>query len=505
MACVTTEASASPVLPPAPSTAQMIKLSGDDTLASLQARLAASSAPDVRLFVPADARLFRRPLDFRVLRRIATALGLSVTIVTDDPLRRRLAHAHRFPVSAAGGPPWRALLRGALAALAGLAALGGLGASVPRAVVTIEPVPTLVTETVPITIDLRPGAPGISRGWVPGQPVAVAFELTQSQPTTGQQRVGHTPARGHVTIRDLRPLLPPSPPPPSPTPTTPLVMSDAPARPTPIPLPTPLPERVLPAGTIVQASTGTRYTTQTDVRLWPGSYAHVAVVAVEPGEGGNQPAGALTRFEDPALTDLSVTNPTPIWGGTDRLIPLVAAPDRAQLSETLQRQAAAEAAARLRAQAGDGLVLLDETVTWTADEEFDYAVGQPTAALQARAVVRARGVAVPRVALEDAAGRRWRDLLPSSLAPVDSPRLVGPVIVQEQAEDHLVATVALQGTVAPRVNPQMVAEVLRGQPLAGMRSRLHALPGLDATSRVEVWPPWAPGALRVDVVVASTQ
>jgi hypothetical protein len=63
----------------------------------------------------------------------------------------------------------------------------------------------------------------------------------------------------------------------------------------------------------------------------------------------------------------------------------------------------------------------------------------------------------------------------------------------------------VQGKVAPSLDTAALAEQLRGQPADAIRARVASLPGLRQKPQVEMWPAWAPTALRVDVIVAAAR
>lgn len=463
----------------------------DDDMAMLHSRMERARQRALTLVITHNARILRQPLGFRILRRLAVELGVDVTVVADDRERRRFARRAGFAVrSGAAAPRWRPSRTLVLSALATLVCTVAAAVGLPHTTVRVDVGAAPLTRDATITVDLRPGAPGVGAGWVAGKSIASTFEIEQTLPATGRRAIGQTPANGYVTLTDLRPYTPA--PPPSVDPATgALVMPD--------PQSYAQPERVIPAGAVLLGPDDQRFFTRNEVRLTPSSYATVPVIAEFPGRAGNARAGALQRFEDPKLADMRVENRQPLWGGSDRQEAVVSPENREALQAALDAQAAIEAPARLTGQAGADYLVLPETVTWALDMQYDYAPGQTATQLWGRAVVRAQALGVTRGALDELAARQWRAALPEGVAPRGTPRIAGAPIVREQSDEYLILSIPVQGPAAPRLDTSALAEQLRGQSASAIRTRLSAVPGVRSTPRVDVWPTWAPAAWRIDV------
>lgn len=165
----------------------MVVVDRDDDLASLRSKLESSRAPRVVVEIPANAKILRDGLEFRVLRRLQRELGADMVLVTGDSGRRAMARENGFariypsiasyqrgkaPISVRGGTvvPFTdpdefnpATSIGKLGALVGLALLILVGAiayfALPVATVTV------FAETQPLARDVEvlvePGGPPI--------------------------------------------------------------------------------------------------------------------------------------------------------------------------------------------------------------------------------------------------------------------------------------------------------------------------------------------------------
>jgi hypothetical protein len=504
--------SAAAALAPLPVAALIV--GPDDDMATLNARLERAASRRLTLALASDTPMLRRPLDFGVLRRLADELGLELSIATDDLHRRRLAREFGFAVEQPRGArrAWQPRARRLASAVGTLALLAVSLVGLPRTQVTLDPAAAPLTRQAIVTVDLRPGAPGVADGWIASKPLVTTFDVEQSVPTTGSQAIGRTPAQGYVTFQDLRPYVPPAPPPlPAPAPSA---APGLPAGAIPIqlpvadaPPPAPPPERVILAGTGVTTADGQRFFTQAEARLQPSGYAQVPVTAEFAGRGGNVPAGAIDRLGDPKSDghDLRIENRLATYGGTDRHERIVAADDREKLRQALEDRAAAEAPARLFKEASTDFVVVPELTTWTVEPQFDYAADQRATQLSGHATVRVRGLGVPSQALDQVASRAWQAQVPDDLGSVGAAHVAGTPALEAQTDDYLVVSLPVQGKVAPQLDTAALAEQLRGQPADAIRARVASLPGLRDKPRVETWPAWAPATLRVDIVVASAK
>ena len=70
---------------------QVIYLENEDDLPAIRDLLEGAQAKRVLLVVPKGSRLFREPLNLRILRRYAGNLALDVALVTRDSRTRQLA------------------------------------------------------------------------------------------------------------------------------------------------------------------------------------------------------------------------------------------------------------------------------------------------------------------------------------------------------------------------------------------------------------------------------
>src|SRR5439155_23734544 len=115
-------AAADEVLAPAPLV--WLDVTADDDSATLHSRLGRANDARLGLVLAPNARVLRRPLDFRILARLAAELGLDLIVATADVERQRLAREFGLRVCAPPREPrWRVRRATAAGALVTVAAL----------------------------------------------------------------------------------------------------------------------------------------------------------------------------------------------------------------------------------------------------------------------------------------------------------------------------------------------------------------------------------------------
>ena len=86
--------------------------------------------------------------------------------------------------------------------------------------------------------------------------------------------------------------------------------------------------------------------------------------------------------------------------------------------------------------------------------------------------------------------------------PMSQLRLPPPE-VQEAQNQHMRVKVRADAIVVQTVDPGEIAGRLRGKSSAEAQSILESLPGVAGSPRIELSPPWAPWAYRVEVGVSA--
>src|SRR5919197_3735743 len=79
-----------------PRSQELVFLDADDDLGTIRSKLESSSAEEIYLVIPRRSSVLRTPLEFRILARIANEMSSETILVTDDPVRRRLANQEGF-------------------------------------------------------------------------------------------------------------------------------------------------------------------------------------------------------------------------------------------------------------------------------------------------------------------------------------------------------------------------------------------------------------------------
>jgi len=366
---------------------QIITLESHDDLISVRDRLSWAKTPRVLLVWPKYAKVSLRFVDLKVLQRHAESLGSQLGLVTRRANVRRDAEALGIPVfdSATAAqkdlwpvrrltehhtprPPrrdlrslrdsvhepeakWRSnpIVRVVTFSVAVLAVLTIASLFVPRAALTLYPEAKTQSVIIPVIANESTKSVSIT-GSVPVQTVHVTVSGEQTLTVTGEIKIPLEKAKGLARFKNL---------------------SDA--------------ESIIPAGTIIYALDESKarinFLTMHETRLPAGigKFVEVPIEAVLAGAASNIPADSIQTIDGALALSMSVTNPKPTEGGTERTARGASEEDRAQLHALLLKTLDAKAKDDLTHQhSADDLILLDTlTVAEIKEETYTPLVGEP--------------------------------------------------------------------------------------------------------------------------------
>jgi hypothetical protein len=371
---------------------QIITLEPHDDLISVRDRLSWVKTPRVLIVWPKYAKTALRFVDLKVLQRHAESLGSQLGLVTRRAGVRRDAEALDIPVfdstTAAQKdlwpvrrlkshhmprPPrrdlrvlrdsarekeakWRSnpLVRVATFSMAVLAVLAIASLFVPRAALTLYPEAQTHSILIPVIANELIESVSIT-GSVPVQTVHAIVSGAQTLIVTGEIKIPQTKAKGLVRFKNL---------------------SDS--------------ESVIPAGTIVYALNESKahvnFSTLHETRLPAGigKFVEVPVEAVLAGADANLPADTIQIVDGGLALSVSVTNPEPTEGGTERTARGASEDDRTRLHALLLKALESKAKDELsNTRPANDLILFDTlTVSEITEETYDPSVGEPGSSLK---------------------------------------------------------------------------------------------------------------------------
>lgn len=492
---------------------EVFSLSRRDSIDTVCQTLEQSSpGAQVWLVAPWGAGMSRRLLNLRRLKRVADRVGFDLRFVSGHTNTRLLARdagletyvtlplalrkyrrrlrveqsplaRRRVTVEASAHRRRKRglTLGGVLVALLTIALLGAaLGASVlalaPSAEVVIRPVSRPVATVFRVTADPMYRQVDYGRAVAPARWVQVSSEVRGEEPASGGMDVADGYASGEVIFgnRTDQAIL-------------------------------------VPQGTIVRTGSGVnvRFATLTPVEVPAQLYglARAAIVALEPGMGGNVGALTINTVEGERGYAVSVLNTGPTQGGTMRRVPLVTEDDfvrlRSRLMAQLQQQAYDELVAEL--EAGEFIPVQSlEMIPLAA--VHDQVLGQrsPVASMTLKLVVR--GIAVKGAVIDDLAVQLLeRDSEDQELHIIrDSLQVVRSEEIAWDG-DKMLIDVQARGMVASVVNTQVVQRGIRGKRVGDAMAWLEENIALAAPPSIDVLPdwwdrlPWLPGRLKLQV------
>jgi hypothetical protein len=388
---------------------QVIYLEAEDDLPAIRDLLEGAQAKRVLLVVPKGSRVFREPLNLRVLRRYANNLALDVAIVARDSRTRQLAKEegiavlsslrrgqrgrwrNRLPYHSSAQRAaaarvdslrkgrgdigygdvvvvWAGRILGVMLFAFLLLLVVGLAALlVPQAKVTVVPYREVVEITLQVRADPEEEKPDLSDLVVPARIVQAEVEQTGEIATISKKDAPDAPALGTITF-----------------------INQAAG-----------PLEILP-GAVVRTATGTtvRFRTVTTATLEAGigATAAAAIEALEPGPVGNVEAATITEVETSGLRGrVRVINEQPTQGGGVKQVGVVTRADMDRLKAQLLQQLQQRAYVDLQSQLGEQEFLPpDSMTTEIMAEVYDQFLDAEADVLKLQMRILATGTAVDR-------------------------------------------------------------------------------------------------------------
>ena len=492
----------------------ILRLEPHDDLVSTRDKMGWAKDSRILLVWPEQKVLLNRRLDLILLQRFSRALGSQLALVTRDPeihyfaprlgipvfrslnkaqgqhwrVPRRFRRfqelaetpAPRIPATEPVSPepsraipqrppievfsfsPWARLAIFFIGVLAVLALAASLAPSARLVLI-----PRTLVQDVLIDAWTGPDVTSVNiSGAVPYQLVTVAVEGRLSLPSTGSIRLPSQPASGAVVFTNL---------------------TDQPVK--------------VPQGTGVRATASTiaglRFVTTRPGELpaGPGSTLQLPVQCVTPGPQGNLPAGVLGAIEGLLGTQLSVANPEPTTGGSDRLEPIATQNDRRKLAEQLQLSLEKTALQEIQTilDPGDLLITTSLKLQKTLDQTYQPEELLPTDQLGLSQRLEYQAQVVSAAALQSLAQTVFDANLPAGYLVLPG-TLQLELLTPPQLDQAGVVRWSIHSTRQLRAQIQEAEAVqlsLGLQPLQAIDRLRQSLP-LEAAPRIELQPAWWP-------------
>jgi hypothetical protein len=482
---------------------QIITLESHDDLISVRDRLSWTKTPRVLLVWPKYVKVALRFVDLKVLQRHAESLGSQLGLVTRRASVRRDAEALGIPVFDSTTtaqkdlwpvrrlnehhtprPPrhdlramrdsvhepeakWRSnpLVRVVTFSLAVLAVLAIASLFVPRAALTLYP--EARTQSILIPVSASESVESVSvTGSVPVQAVHVTVSGAQSLTVTGEIKIPQAKAKGLARFKNL---------------------SES--------------EVIIPAGTIIYALNESKahinFSTLHETRLSAGigKFVEVPIVAVLAGADANLPADAIQVVDGGLALSMSVTNPEPTEGGTERTARGASEDDRTHLRAQLLRTIESKAKDELsNTRSAHDLILFDTlTVSEIKEETYDPPVGESGSSLRLTLAVDYQAEVVTGDDLRQLADATLMASVPSDFVPAqNSLKFVvqsTPVIGDD---DSISFELKAEQTLLRRIDETQVLEYVGGRSKENAIANLQAGLLLRQPPKVELSPAWWP-------------
>ncbi len=483
---------------------QVIYLEIEDDLPAIRDLLEGAQAKRVLLVVPKGARVFREPLNLRILQRYAHQLALDVALVTRDSRTRQLAKEEGLAVLSSirrgrrsrwrSGVPrrssaqraaatrveglrsgrgdvgygdrvivWAGRILGVLLFAFLLLVVVGLAALlVPEAKVTLVPYREEVEATLQLRADPEAEKPSLSSLTIPARILEAEVEETGEIATVAKKDAPDAPAIGAITFINQ----------------------------------TAAPAEILP-GAIVRTATGTtvRFRTVTTATLDAsiGATAPAYIEALEPGPVGNVGKATITEVETPGLRGrVRVINEEPTQGGGVRQVGVVTRADMDRLKAQLLQQLQQRAFVELQNQLGEQEFLPPESMTTEIMAEvYDQFLDAEADVLKLQMRILATGTAVDRANANLLAYEALKERIPATYE-LES-EAIGFKLDEENVRSEgrsVIVEVTASAPLVLDIDRGMVRSAVAGLKADEAQQELSDLFALDAPPLVEVSPDW---------------
>ncbi len=480
---------------------QIVYLEPHDDYNSVRDKLNWTQAPRVIIVWPGRGRVLSRRFDLVMLQRYARKLGIQIGLVTLDPDVLHHAEALHVPtfesLELQSEKAWRvrgerkiskpistaefsslqpvtkrtskissqmnlasriALFSAGILAILALAIL-----LIPQAVITIQPEAMDILKTYSLGLDLEQSETITIPTHLPAQQVQSVLEGQLRLPTTGRAAQPDQPARGEVIFTNL---------------------TDQ--------------SLAIPAGTTVRTfdPTAPHFVTQTRVNLdaEKGSQVIVEVVASLPGPDGNVSAEAIQAIDGTLGLSASVSNPSPITGGSLQVRSAVSPTDLVLIHSELEDNLFDEAHQALLSQAQEDEKLIPGSirVVETIEERFSNEIGDAADSLGLILILEFEGLVYSPDQLHSdmnfvVAEDFSRD---ESIQPGTLKILEIADVVYDDAHEEVSIEVTISARIYTVVDPSVIQQIVRGKKVSDALETLNGNVSYKEVINADISPSW---------------
>lgn len=457
----------------------------------------------ILLVWPGFEKVALRPVDLRILKGHARYLGSELGLVTRQAEIQRAAHGFGIPVfrstaeaqrrmwppsehptrqrrlGGVGGAETLQAMREGSRRRPGLSSnvyvrIGSFSSGVlavlvlaavfvPSATIRLTPISREQAVTLPVKVSVGAQA-AVTGGSVSSRPLNVSVSGTQTLPISSTGDIPQDKAAGSIDLKNLTNI-----------------------------------SQDVPAGTIVYSisPTSARFATQERVVLPAnvGALIGVPIQAVQAGAVGNVPANSIQAVEGAIGASISVTNPAPTSGGTNRTTAIPNADDRARVRSQLVALLQSQAVDKMATLIGPQDVLLVTTLKAgkIEMEKYEPAAGEPGAEITLNLTMDFQAAYVKADDLRQMAIGALNASAPAGYIP-DANSLTFDLLQAGPSEqsDPPQFEVRVKCTLVHEVDLERAAALARGSSPALAAARLRSEFPLATPPEISLSPSWWP-------------
>jgi hypothetical protein len=461
----------------------------NESIASILLKLEQLGSDEIAIVAKPNLRVFRNPVSMRLLQRKAEDMGIAVSLISDNEMIRQLCaeigfgnyssveafkrdntRRRYFEKPRSSAKRHLSTWLSAVAALLMLALIAWVGYFVlPAATVTVAPAVTSMAIDLPVVADQAVTSVNSTDHQIPAKLATAEVDGERTVIASGQRDLPGTASRGAVTFTNLT--------------------TDA---------------LTVPKSTILLAGSKAFFITQ-DATVSPSLVFADTVApgtgqafaqAVDGGDQGNVPAGAITAVQGPLAGKVTVVNRGAFAGGANTKAAYLSADDQAQAKQALLETLRQQAMDKIHGQIARNETFLASPSTngEGAIEEltFEESPEQVTTQTKLHMKVLIRGLTFQGDDVNQVVGDGFNRAVQQQGAgakPLDAPLAIDPPVVIGNDGSTINLQVHTSGQIATPIVARNVEQRVRGLAPDAAQSAVLGLPGVGRAD-VQLWPAW---------------
>jgi len=265
-------------------------------------------------------------------------------------------------------------------------------------------------------------------------------------------------------------------------------------------------KKTFPPGTLIKGPGDLRFLTQEEVAVasrsgsivegWTSGQAKVKVEAEDIGPDYNLEKGVEFRVDAFSKNDFIAKNENDFQGGSSRKVKVVSEKDQENLYQQLKEELKEEAVSRLKEKAGEGWIIVEESISLAEKEKkFSASVGEEADNFSLSLSASASGLAFKEEDFNQLLATILTDKMSEEYQLGKEKEYSFNFI--EDKDGGALFEAKVKASLYPRLDEKKVKEAVRGKrPELASQELSNSLSGIDDI-KIEIWPNFPPFSLTM--------